>query len=90
MHVIEGSTVTAMGRNTSQIGKYSKWLPMSQQVTFKMGPDLKVIVLVYRIIVQNVMFLPQNAQTDGDQNPIYRVLRLVVTLITRCYHQLGA
>ena len=28
------------------------------QVIFKMGPDLKIIVLVYRIIVQNVMLLP--------------------------------
>ena len=26
---------------------------------------------------------------DGDQTPIYRGLRLVVTLITRCHHQLG-
>ena len=35
---------------------------MWSQVTFKMGPDLKLIVLVYSIIVQNVMLLPQNAQ----------------------------
>ena len=62
MHVIEGNTVTAMDKNTSQRGQYSKWLPRSPHMTFKMGPDLKMIVLVYRIIVQNSMLLPQNAQ----------------------------
>ena len=29
-------------------------------------------------------------QPPGDLTPIYRFLRLVVTLITRCHHQLGA
>ena len=60
--MIEDNTVTATGKNTSQIGQYSKWLSRSPHVTFKIGPDLKMNVLVYRIIVPNVMLLPENAQ----------------------------
>ena len=57
MHVIEEvNTVTAMDKNTSRRGQ------RSPHVTFKMGPDLKSIVLVYRMIVQKAMLLPQNAQ----------------------------
>ena len=44
--MIEGNTVTAMARNTFQREQHSKWLPRSPQVTFKMGPDIKMIVLV--------------------------------------------
>ena len=67
MHVIEGNTVIAMDINTFQGGQPSTWPPRSQQVTFKMGPDLKMIVLVNIIIVQNVMLLPQNAYRLGAQ-----------------------
>ena len=57
--MIEGNTVTAMDRNTFQRGQPSKWPPRSPQMTFKMGPDLKMIVLVNIIIAQNVIFYHQ-------------------------------
>ena len=73
-----------MDKNTFQRGQHSKWPPRSPHVTFKMGTDIKMFVLVNIITVQNVMRLPYNAQFSRQYDLLCCTIYFVAFVKGRC------